>query len=931
MFKHILAGLVVLATGLASVPGASAAAEVRVGLYENRPLVFTDADGEAAGIYPDLLAKVAAREGWRLRWVRGSWQQCLKRLERGELDLMPSIAYSEERAARFDFNDEPVLTNWGQVHVREDSGIESVLDLRGRTVAVLAGDLYYDAFEALVRRFGVQCRFLEVSSYASVLRAVTEGRADAGVMNRLYAAQHGQAPSMRCTAIVFSPVELRFAAPQGRGAALLEALDTRLAGLKDSENSAYYRSMDRWLGGPPAREWPPWATWVLVAAAALVGVLAAGSAALSVAVRRRTAELRERNRALQAEVAERHRAEQALRQAEQERAIVLDTVSEVVTYLDRDLRITWANRAGAELSGLRPEEIAERHCYTVWQGRDEPCEPCIPRQAMETGTVQEGDVTTPDGRIYHLRAYPVRDEAGAVVGAVEVGLDITERRRAEEEARRQSAFRDTLIEASPAFFVAIGPDRKTLMMNESMLLALGYSLDEVVGADYLTTFVPQREHERVTRVFRRLTDIQGPALNENHVVAKDGRELLVEWHGRPVLDEKGELDYFFGVGIDITQRRRAERELAEREALYRGIVEDATDLICRYRQDCTLTFVNRAYSRYFDRRPEELVGASFLTLLPEGDREAVRRRIAALSRDHRVFSHEHRVVGPDGGIRWHHWTNRAVVDDEGRVVEVQAVGRDVTPLREQRQRLEELVSERTAELEEVNRELEAFAYSVSHDLRAPLRAIEGFSDALLDDYGDRLDEQGRDVAASIARSARKMQALIDDLLAYSRLGRTEMCLQPVSLQHVAEESYIQLGATIGDAGAEVRIDGPLPAVVGHKATLVQAVTNLLSNAVKFVAPGETPRVRVRAERRDGAIRLWVEDQGIGIAPEDRERIFTVFERLHGDQAYGGTGVGLAIVRRGIERMGGRVGVDSEPGAGSRFWIELPAADAEPEA
>jgi signal transduction histidine kinase len=240
--------------------------------------------------------------------------------------------------------------------------------------------------------------------------------------------------------------------------------------------------------------------------------------------------------------------------------------------------------------------------------------------------------------------------------------------------------------------------------------------------------------------------------------------------------------------------------------------------------------------------------------------------------------------------------------------------------------LEARLSERTAELRESNAELETFCYSVSHDLRAPLRALQGFATALLADHADRLDEEGQDYARRLAGAARRMDSLIQDLLAYSRVGRSDMQLRPVSLASIVAEALEQVKSEAKERGAEVTVDPALPTVVGHRGTLVQVSSNLLSNALKFVAPGTPPRIRVRAERSDGNVRLWVEDNGIGIAPEHQERIFRVFERLHGIEAYPGSGIGLAIVRKAVVRMGGRAGVESEAGRGSRFWIDLPGTE-----
>src|SRR5437762_3397454 len=248
----------------------------------------------------------------------------------------------------------------------------------------------------------------------------------------------------------------------------------------------------------------------------------------------------------------------------------------------------------------------------------------------------------------------------------------------------------------------------------------------------------------------------------------------------------------------------------------------------------------------------------------------------------------------------------------------------VAHVRDARRRLEERVRARTRELEDRNAELEAFAYSISHDLRSPLRAMEGFSQALIEDYGDRLDETGRHHAERVVLAARKMDQLIDDLLAYSQVTRADLPRAPMDLQRLVRAALEQLDGEVRTRQARIVVEGGLPAVVAHGATLTQVLANLLANGIKFVPSDRAPEVRVRAEARDGCVRLWVEDNGIGIAPEHHERIFRVFERLDPATNYPGTGIGLAIVRKAMQRMGGRAGVESEPGRGSRFWIELPA-------
>lgn len=241
--------------------------------------------------------------------------------------------------------------------------------------------------------------------------------------------------------------------------------------------------------------------------------------------------------------------------------------------------------------------------------------------------------------------------------------------------------------------------------------------------------------------------------------------------------------------------------------------------------------------------------------------------------------------------------------------------------------LEAQVTERTISLGESNAQLDAFAYTVSHDLRAPLRAMEGFARILLDDFGSGLGKEGERFAGRIVGAAKRMEVLIDDLLAFSRVQRSEVTLQAVDPARSVDRALAELRASVDDpASIKLEVAKPLPLVLADRVIFGQAIGNLIANAAKFQQQGEPMHIVVRAERRADRVRIWVEDDGIGIALEHQQRIFNVFERLHGQETYPGTGVGLAIVKTGIERMGGTFGVVSALQQGSRFWIELAAAD-----
>jgi signal transduction histidine kinase len=237
------------------------------------------------------------------------------------------------------------------------------------------------------------------------------------------------------------------------------------------------------------------------------------------------------------------------------------------------------------------------------------------------------------------------------------------------------------------------------------------------------------------------------------------------------------------------------------------------------------------------------------------------------------------------------------------------------------------VVERSAELEEANRALEAFAFTVSHDLREPLRNLQGYLRALNEDCWDGLPEKGREYVSSMGSIATRMDGLIADVLEFSRLSSAELPPERVSLGNAVHEALDLLQNGVGRSGATIEVAESVQVEVwGHYQTILQVLTNLLSNSLKFVPEGKPARVRIWSEQRGRRIRLWVEDAGIGIAPENHRRIFEVFQRLHGEEKYPGSGVGLALVRKGVERMGGQTGVESTPGAGSRFWIELKRAE-----
>ncbi len=349
-----------------------------------------------------------------------------------------------------------------------------------------------------------------------------------------------------------------------------------------------------------------------------------------------------------------------------------------------------------------------------------------------------------------------------------------------------------------------------------------------------------------------------------------------------------------------------------------------------------LTSWNTGAERNYGYKADEIIGRHFSTFYPSDAIEKgwPEHELGAAVAEGR-FSEEGWRIRKDGSRFWASVLVTALHGTDGIVAGFLKITRDVTLRRKlealqeaDRQKseflteLENRVQERTAQLTDANAQLEAFAYTVSHDLKAPLRGIRGFSQALAEDYSDKLDDRARDYLRRIGEGVLRMQTLVEDLLAHSQLSRAEFRLTTVELSSAVEEALRPFEGEIKAGKAEISVKEPLPAVVGQRSALVQSIQNLLSNAIKFTQEGQTPRIQVFAQETGDKTRLYVQDEGIGIEERHFDRIFQVFERLHGTETFSGTGIGLAIVKKAMERMGGTCGVDSQIDQGSRFWLEL---------
>jgi len=445
---------------------------------------------------------------------------------------------------------------------------------------------------------------------------------------------------------------------------------------------------------------------------------------------------------------------------------------------------------------------------------------------------------------------------------------------------------------------------------------------------------------------------------ELEVQDKDGRWYSMRLRPYLTLDKK--IDGAVLVLVDIDALKRSEREIAAARDYAEAILRTVRYPLVVLSADLRVSIANAAFYKKFLVSPAETEGRRLYEL---GNRQwdipLLRQALEDILPRNSFFedfevTQDFEKIGQrslllnarrleteqkDGRIL-------LAIDDITETKQTHRLHEAQAELMKSNEELEKQIQNRTVKLRETVAELEAFSYSISHDMRAPLRSMQGFAHILLEKYQDKLDVAGRDFLQRIERSATRLDALIQDVLSYTRIVRAQVPLEPVNLDRLVRD-IVDSYPEWQPANAQIEVENTLPTVLGNQAWLTQCFSNLLNNAVKFVAPGVQPSLRIWSEDvpltqakgqkpQDTAppapsswARIFVQDNGIGIAPEDRNRIFRLFERIHPDDQYEGTGLGLTIVSKAVERMSGEIGFESELGKGSTFWIQLSKPASEP--
>jgi PAS domain S-box-containing protein len=621
------------------------------------------------------------------------------------------------------------------------------------------------------------------------------------------------------------------------------------------------------------------------------------------------------------DITERKQAEAAFLESEERFRTLVEGVQDYAIFnLDPDGRVVSWNAGAERIKGYKADEIIGQNFSRFYLQKDidqgKPQEELQIAAASGRSEVEHWRVRKDGSRFRaNVLITAVRNSSGSLLGFSEISRDISERK--ETEAKYGG-----LLEAAADAMVVVNQGGEIVLLNVQAEKQFGYHRDELVGQKVKNIIPEGFAERRIADGSRTAADALAQQMGtgiELYGRRKDGSEFPIEIMLSPLDSAEGIL--VTAAIRDVTARKIAEKALREAEERFRALADNISQFAWMADEKGYIFWYNQRWFDYTGTTLEEMAGWGWQKVHHPDHVQQVVARIGKCFQTGEVWEDTFPLRGRDGNYRW--FLSRAVPirDPEGKVLRWFGTNTDIT----ERKRSEEHLLKTVEELKRSNDELQQFAYVASHDLQEPLRMVASYTQLLAKRYKGRLDADADEFIAYAVDGSNRMQGLIQDLLAYSRAGTNGKALLEISSEKALKDALANLRATIDESGAVVTHDA-LPAITTDDTQLAQIFQNLVGNAIKYRS-AKAPLVHVYAAKNGGKEWIFsVRDNGMGIDPQYFERIFVLFQRLHGRTEFKGTGIGLAICKKILERLGGRIWVESQPEKGSTFHFALPERD-----